>query len=119
MIRAAAIGLTFLAATAVQAQGVNSSDSAVLRALDKVSGEITDIEISRGETRTEGRLSITMSDCRYPSDNPSGNAYAFLTIRDTNRDTLAFSGWMVAAAPALNGLDDPRYDVWVLRCSTS
>ena len=30
-----------------------------------------------------------------------------------------FTGWMVAASPALSALDDPRYDVWLLRCKSS
>ncbi|MGB0800115.1 MAG: DUF2155 domain-containing protein, partial [Planktomarina sp.] len=28
-------------------------------------------------------------------------------------------GWMVASSPALNALEHPRYDIWVLRCKTS
>ena len=32
---------------------------------------------------------------------------------------LTFAGWMIADSPALNALDHPRYDVWVLRCITS
>jgi len=25
---------------------------------------------------------------------------------------------MIASSPALNALDHPRYDVWVMRCTT-
>ena len=30
-----------------------------------------------------------------------------------------FDGWMIASSPALSALDHPRYDVWVLRCSST
>jgi len=33
-------------------------------------------------------------------------------------DKPVFKGWMIASSPALNALDHPRYDVWVLRCIT-
>ena len=29
-----------------------------------------------------------------------------------------FDGWMIASSPALNALDHPRYDVWVIGCDT-
>jgi len=48
--------------------------------------------------------------------NPDGDAYAFLTIRETGRDREIFSGWMLASSPALNPLEHARYDIWVLRC---
>ncbi|MGO4916598.1 DUF2155 domain-containing protein [Pseudogemmobacter sp. W21_MBD1_M6] len=118
MIRRFALA-TILCAGTAHAQEVASSGTAVLRTLDKVAGTTTDVEINAGDSKTQGRLQVTLGDCRYPAGNPSGNAYAYLTIRDTGKDAPLFQGWMVASAPALNALDDPRYDVWVLRCKTS
>jgi hypothetical protein len=63
-----------------------------------------------------GRLSITLAECRYPSNNPAGNAYAWLDIRQEGE--RLFDGWMIASSPALNALDHPRYDVWVIGCDT-
>ena len=45
-------------------------------------------------------------------------AYAYLVIRDMARGRDMFSGWMLASSPALNALEHPRYDVWVVRCIT-
>lgn len=118
MIRVLVLAATLCAGVA-HGQEVASSGTAVLRTLDKVSGVTNDIEIDAGETKTQGRLQITLDDCRYPAGNPAGNAYAYLTINDTNQTADVFKGWMFASAPALNALDDPRYDVWVLRCKTS
>lgn len=95
---------------------VTSSARVVVRGLDKLTGEVTDIELTRGETVVLGRIQLTLGDCRYPSANPSGNAYAYLVIRESGEDVPEFAGWMVASSPALNALEHPRYDVWVLRC---
>ena len=65
--------------------------------------------IAIGETAEVGRIEVTLGDCRYPEDNPTGEGYAWLTIRDPGRDTVLFDGWMVASSPALNALDHPRF----------
>jgi hypothetical protein len=114
-----AVAAALVIAAAAAAQEVASAPGAVLRALDKVSGEIEDIELSLGESRVFGRLAVTLGDCRYPLDDPASNAFAHLTIIDTTHQKTEFDGWMVAASPALSALDDPRYDLWLLRCSSS
>ncbi len=81
-------------------------------------GETTDLELSSGATARFGRLDVTLSDCRYPVADPSANAYANLVIADADTGAIAFDGWMVASSPALSALDDPRYDVWVIRCES-
>ncbi len=100
-------------AASIAVQGV------VLRALDKVSGEVVDFELTPGQTKQLGRIQVSLNECRYPTNNPSGDASAHLDIRNAADQSQAFSGWMIASSPALNGLDHSRYDVWVLRCITS
>ena len=116
-MRALFILLAFLTAPAF-AEEVSNAPAAVLRGLDKVDGSLTDIELAAGQSYTYGRLTITLGECRYPVGNPSGNAYAHLTIIEVGNEAPVFSGWMIAAAPALNALDHARYDVWLLRCKT-
>ena len=101
------------------AQEVTSGAGAVLRALDKTSGDTVDIEISRGQSRRLGRLQVVLGDCRYPAGNPSGDAYAALEISETGTAGTLFSGWMIASAPALSALEHQRYDIWVIRCITA
>ena len=96
-----------------------SGNGVSLKGLDKVSGEVLDLDLRVGETAPVGRLEVTVGECRYPEDNPTGEGYAWLTITDTGRETVVFDGWMVASSPALNALDHPRYDVWVIRCTTA
>ncbi len=92
--------------------------AAVLRGLDKISGSSIDLEAAEEQITEFGTLRIEMHECRYPVGNPYGDAYARLTIRDTRLTEPAFQGWMVASSPALNALDHPRYDIWVIRCKT-
>ena len=91
----------------------------LLRALDKVSGEVVDFELLPGQTKQLGHIQVTLGECRYPLDNPAGDAAARLVVRNAADGRAAFRGWMLASSPALNALDHPRYDVWVLRCNTS
>lgn len=98
---------------------VLSGAGGVLRVLDKLTGNVTDLDLQLGETAQIGLLSVTLSDCRYPADNPAGDAYAFVTVSDRKENEDLFAGWILASAPALNAMDHPRYDVWALRCITS
>lgn len=96
-----------------------SGTAALLRGLDKVNGQTVDVEIPLGSSAAVFGLDVTAGDCRFPADNPTGDAYALLSIKDTRTGDTAFEGWMIASSPALNALDHNRYDVWVLRCSSS
>jgi hypothetical protein len=122
MIRKAVLALVLgpaLAAGAVGAAGAQAMASgtvAVLRGLDKLSGATTDIEIAVGASDSFGRLRIALTACRYPADNPNADAVAFLDIVDQRNEASLFRGWMIASSPALNALDDARFDVWVLSC---
>lgn len=119
MRRRAGILLALALATGAQAQQqAVLADGAVLRGLDKVTGEVEEIVLRNGEEVAFRRLRIRLGQCRYPQNDPAGDAFAFVTITEAEKDAPAFSGWMIASSPALNALDHPRYDVWVMRCST-
>jgi hypothetical protein len=104
------------AAAAQDVVRVETASGSVLRALDTITGKLADLEISNGQSVIFEHLEITVSECRYPFENPSSDAFAFVTIRETIDDEIKFEGWMTAASPALSAMDHPRYDVWVLRC---
>ncbi len=102
---------------AIAQENVAAGTGVVLRGLDKVDGDVVDLTLQNGETGTLGRLSVKVGDCRYPRATAS-DSYAYLTIFDTPSQDVVFDGWMIASSPALNALEHPRYDVWVLRCKT-
>ncbi|WP_241523897.1 DUF2155 domain-containing protein [Oceaniglobus indicus] len=97
---------------------VGQARGAILRGLDKVSGVVSQIDIAVGETLALGHVQITLGECRYPVNNPAGDAFAWIVIREAGVDLPLFQGWMIASSPALNALEHPRYDVWVIRCKT-
>ena len=107
-----------LLAAPVAAQTVASGNGGVIRVLDRLTGDVTDLTIRTGETQNIGALSIMLGDCRYPVENVAGDGFGQLVIHFRDSVTPIFSGWMLASSPALNALDHPRYDVWVLRCTT-
>lgn len=109
-------------AGALAAQGqipVEDGTAAELRALDRLSGQLTDVTVPIGEAARIGELDVNVVYCRYPADNPAGDAFAYLLIDDRKARSVVFEGWMLASSPALNALEHRRYDVWVLRCTTS
>lgn len=105
----------------VEAESVRavSGEGAALKGLDRLSGQVSDFTLKVGETALFGRIEVSLAECRYPEDNPTGEAYAWLTMRDQGSETPLFDGWMIASSPALNALDHARYDVWVIRCTTA
>ncbi len=98
-------------------QAMVEADHLHLRGLDNLNSTARDIDMRAGETVRFGRLEITAETCRVPQDDPTGDAQAFLKIRDVREETDRFSGWMFASSPALSALDHPRYDVWVVSCT--
>lgn len=106
-----------LAAFPAAAQDAASAEGGTLRFLDKTSGDVEDVTLSRGQSATVSSLTIQLDDCRYPVDDPAANAFAHVTIVDSRGGATIFAGWMIASSPALSALDHPRYDVWVLTCS--
>lgn len=121
MIRLASLAIVALcqAVPGVAQQDALSGKGAVLRGLDKVNGQTVDVQLQNGGRAEVFGLTVDLADCRYPAENPTGDAFAFLTVLETGKASVQFQGWMVASSPALNALDHSRYDVWVLRCVIS
>ncbi|MFD1157880.1 DUF2155 domain-containing protein [Roseovarius aestuarii] len=113
----AALVLAGMSGAATSQELVAKGSGAVLRGLDKIDGDIVDMTLANGEAAKIGRLSVELRECRYPQGT-AADAYAFLTIRDVSNQDIMFDGWMIASSPALNALEHPRYDVWVLSCKS-
>ena len=95
---------------------------ATLRALEKITARLTEIDVQVGETVDFKTLKVTLRGCskRPPEEPPE--TVAFLEIADTHNTeepVPLFTGWMFASSPALNALQHPVYDVWVIDCKMS
>jgi hypothetical protein len=96
----------------------------ILRGLDKVTARTRDFEAPVGEAVEFGALGITVQYCRKRPPEEPPEVFAFLQIDDRRTDGFGveaegeriFSGWMFASNPALNALEHPVYDVWVIDC---
>ncbi|KIC14653.1 MULTISPECIES: DUF2155 domain-containing protein [unclassified Leisingera] len=115
----AALTAVVLAMPAWGQEQAAQGTAAVLRALDKVNGHSVDAEVAIGASAEMFGLLVTVRDCRYPAENPTGDAFAYLSVQDPKNGAEHFQGWMIASSPALNALDHNRYDVWVIRCKSS
>lgn len=92
-----------------------------LRQLDKMTGRVETVELAAGEEVMVDRLRVRLEACRAPEDNAEHGTMAFVQVWDM-KDPEAppvFSGWMFAESPALSAMDHPRYDLWVMSCTTS
>lgn len=118
MIRSLFCAVALILAAPVVAQQVLSGPGGEIRVLDRLTGDVTNLTLLNGTPQNVGALSIMLGDCRYPAENAAGEGYANLVIHFRESVTPIFSGWMLASSPALNALDHPRYDVWLLRCTT-
>lgn len=91
----------------------------MLQGLDKVTARVSTINAPVDRPVRFGTLEITLRAChKRPPEEPPENA-AFLEIRELRlgeQPRQLFSGWMFSSSPALNPLQHPVYDVWVLDC---
>lgn len=92
---------------------------AVLQGLDKITARISTFEAPVEQPVVFGSLEIMVRTCqKRPPEEPPESA-AFLEITEQKPGEAAsrmFTGWMFASSPALNGLQHPVYDVWLLDC---
>ena len=94
-------------------------DTVVLQGLDKVTARVWTFEVKIGQVVRFGTLEIQPRFCdRTPPEEPP-ESKAFLDIyeaRAGEKKADLFHGWMFASSPALNPLEHPVYDVWVIDC---
>jgi hypothetical protein len=140
MIRSVAFTLlaSVLAASVAQAANFVQKDTATLRALDKITGRSTDIEVKVGEPVVFGSLKVELQVCYQTPPEEAPESAAFLKIASTqpvavetmeaavdaedvetvsDENPELFSGWMYASSPGLSALEHPVYDIWVIRCA--
>ena len=104
--------------------GSEPGSVAILRGLDKVTARTQDFEAPVGERVEFGALEIEVKYCRRRPPEEPPETFVFMEIFDRRTDGFGsdvdgaeiFSGWMFASNPALNPLEHPVYDVWVIDC---
>lgn len=112
------IAFSSAAMSAAEADKIKHS-IAVFSGLDKITGRIISFEVGMNETVQFGSLLITDRVCytRPPTEAPQTDTFVQVDQIDADKTTKRiFSGWMFAASPGLNALDQPVYDIWLTNC---
>jgi hypothetical protein len=99
---------------------------AIVQAIDKVTAETMRFEVEVGgrPVRFARTLIFTAKACEVSApDERTEDAVAYLEVSLQPRGVVRgdeprqiFRGWMFASAPAVNGLQHPVYDAWVVGC---
>lgn len=135
------LGITVIGLSLVggaDAASFAQKDKATLRALDKITGRSTDIDVKVGEPVVFGSLLVELRACFQTPPEEAPESAAFLKINSTqpvavetmeaavsaeavetvnDANPELFSGWMYASSPGLSALEHPVYDIWVIRCT--
>ena len=93
-----------------------------VRALDKITARVIELDLPENIEVRFGTLAIRARTCRSRPPEEPPETFAFLEIDDVKMNEereRIFSGWMMASSPALNALEHPVYDVWVIACKRS
>ena len=95
------------------------TNTAKMQAMDKITGRVSVIEVPvNGEVKF-GSFSIVVRACKKTPPEETPENYAFVDVADTGKDGKPyniFKGWMMSSSPALNAVEHPIYDVWLVQC---
>ncbi|MEQ8807099.1 MAG: DUF2155 domain-containing protein [Rhodospirillales bacterium] len=100
--------------------GAAPMNKVILQGLDKVTARVSTLEARVGEVVRFGTLEIIARSCdkRPPEEPPESATFLDIwEIRPGEPAVSLFRGWMFASSPALNALEHPVYDIWVLDCA--
>lgn len=117
LLACSAIGSVLAIATA---QGVEvEKNTAQMQAMDKITGRVSVIEVPVNGEVAFGSFSIVVRNCKTTPPEETPENYAFVDVTDSSFGKSQFNifkGWMMSSSPALNAIEHPIYDVWLLKC---
>lgn len=114
-----AVLFSLLAAYPAQATAMEERPVAVLRALDKVTGRVEEIDVQTERPYKFGTIIITVRSCRVSPAEETPESASFIEVSEIKHgqtETPVFKGWMFASSPALSAMEHPVYDIWVIGC---
>lgn len=110
----------FAAGIGIETQAAEiSTNTAQMQAMDKITGRVSVINVPVNAEVKFGSFSVLVRDCRTRSPEETPENFAFVDVADTvngNEQVNIFKGWMLSSSPALNAIEHPVYDVWLLKC---
>lgn len=92
---------------------------AEMQAMDKITGRVSIINVPVDGAVQFGSFSIVVRSCKTRTEEETPENFAFVDVTDKSFDQEEyniFKGWMLSSSPAVNAVEHPIYDVWLLRC---
>ncbi len=118
-MRALALLLAALSLATPAAAETLSNPIAAFSGLDKITGRITNFDVYIDETVQFGALQLTPRVCYTRPPTETQRTSVFLEVDQVSLKggtQRIFTGWMFADSPALNAIDHPVYDIWLVDC---
>lgn len=112
------LSAALLSASSVYAAEVDTN-MAQMQAMDKITGKVNVIEVPVGGEVKFGSFSVVVRSCKTNSEDEIPENFAFVDVTDKSFDKDEFNifkGWMFSSSPAVNAVEHPIYDVWLLKC---
>ncbi|MCB2081232.1 MAG: DUF2155 domain-containing protein [Rickettsiales bacterium] len=106
-------------ATDILPETAHEYGAAVLRGLNKITAETSEIVVKKEMPMAFGNLEITLYSCwaSPPTEQPEAKALLEITEqRPSEEKARIFYGWMFMSSPGLNALEHPVYDIVLLGC---
>ncbi|MBY7649554.1 MAG: DUF2155 domain-containing protein [Candidatus Liberibacter europaeus] len=88
-------------------------------AMDKITSRVLKFDVEINKSVQFRSLKIVPRVCYSRDGHESPRVDSFVEISEMSTKEVAssiFSGWMFADSPAMNAVDHPIYDVWLIKC---
>lgn len=118
-MRALALSLAMLSLASPALAETIANPIAAFSGLDKITGRITNFDVYINETVQFGALQLTPRACYTRPATETQRTSVFLEVDQVSLKggtQRVFTGWMFADSPALNAIDHPVYDIWLVDC---
>ena len=100
----------------IEELGGKNKDLAFIGVLNKVTAQVSSIEILAGEEVLIYDLKIFNKSCHISLPEEKPLVAVYLVIDDL-KGKNNFSGWMVKDLPSISSMEHPLYDIWVKDCA--
>ena len=110
--------LGFFCVSEVMAADVDMN-MAELQAMDKITGRVSIIDVPVGGAVSFGTFSVVIRSCKTKTEEEAPENFAFVDVSDksfNDEEYNIFKGWMLSSSPAVNAVEHPIYDVWLIKC---
>ena len=91
--------------------------TAKLRAIDRTTGRSYILNTPINKTVNFSKLSINVKYCYQNPINMEIENYAYIIIKDLQKNENIFEGWMFSSSPSIHSLEHPINDIWLLECN--